>query len=356
MLGNNVISNLTFCGGRAWTDKFGSACVQREYYGAIAGGASTVYAVGCVLSNNVANIDSVAGYMTFVRCRICKNTAKWYSGLPDCSLYGCLVYDNEGAYPVHNPLRLVNCTLGPNGMANLRSVTGTPAVYNTLWFGSAGDPISPVSFYRTYFADANVATNLVALWADGCKTNAELTAVSLDATKTPVKGACEAMEAANADYLSLYPAQFAHEALVDFYGNPRILGGGLDLGAVEYDWRTDFAADLGGRLQVPMASSNVVETSARTVRLPDGQSLTVAPESAARVEVGRTFPVSVTDGTLTVAVNGTVVATFDASGEWVYRNGAADDLIVFSFVASAGGGFADLARTRSNRNLILFVR
>ena len=92
------------------------------------------------------------------------------------------------------------------------------------------------------------------------------------------------------------------------------------------------------------------------LRLTGGQSLSVAFTNADKAKVGRTFPVTVSGGTLTVTVNGEVVASLDASGEWRYEEGATDDVIVFSFAASEDGGFADLARSRSNRGVLLLVR
>ena len=356
--GGNVVSNVTLCGGYAYAEKtdLENHPADESVAAAYVTG-DTSYFVGCVISNNQAKITATANDGVYIRCRICANTAKWYAGLSDGSYYNCLIYGNQGAYPLHNPVRIVGCTLGPNGeWSSIRSVT-PGSVYNTLIYGPANDPIAKVSFYRTYYVAADFKSdNMPAVWADGSKTNAVIGELELDATKTPVKGHCEVMEAANADYLALFPAKFAHEALVDFYGNPRVLGGAPDIGAVEYDWRKDFAADLGGRLLVPMASSNVVETAEKAVRLTGGQSLSVAFTNADKAKVGRTFPVTVSGGTLTVTVNGEVVASLDASGEWRYEEGATDDVIVFSFAASEDGGFADLARSRSNRGVLLLVR
>jgi hypothetical protein len=61
----------------------------------------------------------------------------------------------------------------------------------------------------------------------------------------------------------------------DVYGNPRRSNGGMDIGAVETDWRPRYAATLGGKISVLEVSWDAVETSTPGVMLHDGNSMSV---------------------------------------------------------------------------------
>ena len=57
----------------------------------------------------------------------------------------------------------------------------------------------------------------------------------------------------------------------DFYGTPRILNGQIDIGAVEYDWRTTFNAEIGRRFKLTYASPTVTTNATGGVKL-DGDA------------------------------------------------------------------------------------
>ena len=61
----------------------------------------------------------------------------------------------------------------------------------------------------------------------------------------------------------------------DVYGNPRRSNGGMDVGAVEVDWRSCYASILGGNISIPDVSWEAVATSTPGVMLKDGNSMTV---------------------------------------------------------------------------------
>ncbi|MDD4017094.1 MAG: hypothetical protein PHV28_04035, partial [Kiritimatiellae bacterium] len=151
------------------------------------------------------------------------------------------------------------------------------------------------------------------------------------------------------------PAQFAHEALVDFYGNPRVLGGAVDVGAVEYDWRKDFAYDLTGLVTVVSAGAGVVETSAKNVRLSDSDAVTVRMSEELK-HVRRRFDFTVSSGTLTIKMGGATVATFISGGSWINPGEAGGEEIEFSFEASGESGYADLLETGSTKGFLIIFR
>ena len=312
--------------------------------------------VGCVISNNYANVDAGVGNLNLYRCRISHNTAYWYSsGSAGCRHYGCLVVGNSGAYSVHSPLLVVNSTIVSASEA-LRSAGGAANVYNSVLSFGANNNLKPVRFYRCYFRGSCIITpSDVATWGDGCVTNGEAT-VSYDSkTYAPIKGESAQLDAGNAEYLSLYPAAFAAERGLDFYGNPRILGGQIDVGAVEYDWRRDFSADIGHRMAVSEATSDVVETAAAAVRIGDGQSVVATWGGQAGRQRGREFRFAVTGGVLTVRLNGADAAQFTADGAWRWDAASDDDEIEFSFSATEEGGFADLLKTRTTDGAVIIV-
>ncbi|MDD4017545.1 MAG: hypothetical protein PHV28_06325, partial [Kiritimatiellae bacterium] len=249
-----VVSNITFTGGRTYNSSWQNTSQTNEANAAVYGVASahaSTFLIGCVISNNIANVNAGVGSVSMIRCLLANNRAVWYSSAAnECNMYTCISYGNIGAYPIHQPRTVVNCTFGPDSSDSLRDTAGNGRIYNTLVLQTGAiNTISPARFYRSFYTAINIndkPSTTPAAWDDGCKMKDDLTACDLDAARTPVKGSCDALDAGNNAYLNLFPAQFAHEALVDFYGNPRVLGGAVDVGAVEYDWRKDFAYDLTG--------------------------------------------------------------------------------------------------------------
>jgi hypothetical protein len=71
--------------------------------------------------------------------------------------------------------------------------------------------------------------------------------VETDALYVPAFDSAAA-NAANMDYVKDW------ELKGDAYGNPRRSNGGMDVGAVETDWRPNYAAILGSRTSVKEAS------------------------------------------------------------------------------------------------------
>ena len=364
--GNATIRNLTLTQGHVFTDGYQNQSKNNEYQAAAASAVtdSSNTFIDCIISNNYANIGAGLTYATLIRCRICYNVAAWYSpGAENSSLYNCIVDHNTGAYPLHHCVRVVNCTLGPGNSQDDCRYSGTAGrFYNTLMMSyiNVGNPPSPVDFYRTYcnyakqgFLEQGVPAERL---HDGCKDKTDGIQVVLGGDFRVAVDSC-LVDAGNADYLSILPANYADEAMkYDFYGNPRALGASVDIGAVEYDWRGEFTQDLGRKVVVTDASVGVVETEAKTVAIPDGGEVIVGWKDRTKAPKDRIFRFNVADGTLTVKVNGEAVAAFTANGEWTYRSGAATDRISFSFAASEEGGTAELLRSTADIGALLIVR
>ena len=153
----------------------------------------------------------------------------------------------------------------------------------------------------------------------------------------------------NNEWAYAVPAEFG--PMLDKGRGQRIYGGTVDVGPYEYDLRGDFRRDLSRKLAVTSASTNVVETAAHKVLLTDGQSVAVELAARQTKPLRMIFPFAVTDGTLAIAVNGTVVREATADGEWSYELKPGDE-VVFSF---AGSGSAELGRAVGD-GIVLMVR
>ena len=104
----------------------------------------------------------------------------------------------------------------------------------------------------------------------------------------------------------------AYQPATDAYGVQRTYNGARDIGAFEYDWRKDYAADLGGLAKVGKADPQVVETNGK-VLVKDGEiALAFAPYSGRTAKYD--IPLEVTGtGTLTVKAGDTAIATYTAT-------------------------------------------
>lgn len=294
------------------------------------------------------------------RCRFVDNAAKQIGthlnesfGAYDCVFTGA---KRGGSHVTLNVAPLVNCTFYGNGAGstwdavNISNATVWPSspsnVVNCVIFGYANN----LPYYTSCIFDSNAANvseenrgaGSVLLPGAGSEIG------GLDAEGRPLKGSCVIDVGTNMTFAA------DRYGTLDAGGGQRVYNGRVDIGAYEYDWRTDFAADIArGKMKMTDASADVTESDDETVLLGNGDAVKLVWKDQGRKPTDRFFNFKVTDGTLAVRVNGEAVATFAEDGEWKYADGAATDEIEFSF---EGAGRAELLRSKADIGVLLIVR
>lgn len=231
----------------------------------------------CIVSNNVANSGGGGAYRgaRVMRCRFFDNGSKNEGGaVANCCIYECVFDRNYGAYGVSQPYDTRGCTFGANTRGWDRSTSHCALrndpnsavwqVFNCLFLGGKKCPVKHV--YNCIMPSEGF------IYSDksGSQNHSDLiiAEITVDSNYAPTYDSAAA-NAANMDYVKDW------ELEGDAYGNPRRSNGGMDIGAVETDWRPNYAAILGSRTSVKEASWDVVATSAPGVLIPDGGTMNV---------------------------------------------------------------------------------
>lgn len=233
----------------------------------------------CIVSNNVAQNGGGGAYRgcKVIRCRFFDNgSEKEGAALADCCVYESVFDRNYGARGMSNPREVRGCTFGAGTMNwaktsekyALYSEPGQAVwpIYNCLFLGGARCPVKHV--YNCIAPSHSNGDFIYSSKSGFVHDNIIEAKVETDALYAPAYDSAAA-NAANMDYVKDF------ELDGDVYGNPRRSNGGMDIGAVETDWRPRYAAMLGGKISVPEVSWDAVETSTPGVMLHDGNSMSV---------------------------------------------------------------------------------
>lgn len=313
-------------------------------------------------------------------------------GAFDCVFTDCVAGRGGAAFGT----RLVNCTI--------RDCVGTacsPVGYNAAIYGTAVDHVTrgTLTLFRNCYAVSHVTVgahvntgsffdNLKApMQIDNSVILSRLTAFgnnlvysnclvnmtaetfdALEAARKPDTRRIDSADAAGLDAdgrpqgktaLTVDAATAtAFPAATDADGLPRVSNGTMDLGAFEYDWRPDYAEDLGSVGTVVRADAPVVEKGGQ-VFLPQGELELVLADDAQR---GRyRFPVQVTGtGTLTIRAGERVLATFvaaDGAQVFRYKTKTAGQVLTFAYALGDGDtGGALLAQASGGAGLLFVIR
>ena len=175
-------------------------------------------------------------------------------------------------------------------------------------------------------------------------------AMRVDGACTPIFGQNAGIDAGDAAYVPEWAVAFSDK---DIYGNPRVMNGRIDIGAVEADWRPAYSGLLG--------RSAVVEGVSASVRIEDGV-LTI-PSGAISGKFTRegsavaTFEIT-GNGKLSAWLDGKLVGEFTA-GTTEATLGQAVEGSTFRFAYEPGEndtGYVCLRSLGARRGMVLIFR
>ena len=142
-------------------------------------------------------------------------------------------------------------------------------------------------------------------------------------------------------------------------GVRRGLGGGVDIGAFEFDWLPRFAQDLGGRgLVVTEADNAVFENNDGLVEIPSGSLALTWTPAAQSSSCPCIFKVNVTgNGTLTVTKDGATLGTYTQGEQDVHFFGSGTMALEFAYTPGANDeGGAVLSGFSADIGTVLILR
>ena len=355
-----------------------------DYQGAAfyAESARNCYIEDCIVSNNIAAYGTI--YAAVVRrCRVIDNwgvlhssdMANSASAGHDCSWYSCIIDRNHGNATLYNPTAVENCTIG-TGNKYVWSSSSSPQVF--FWNNRTVDQSmvnSVVLGGRFYFTRKKgyedkclyttncifrPATNTVLKveCAHNTRFSVPLSESTVDADYRPVLGSFIGIDTGDA---SANRGTCDKDAL----GNPRILNGAIDIGAVEYDWRPKFAQELGRSFTMTYASPTVTTNETGGVLIPADcgtlgnlalpRCIAGTPTATGAYE----FRLRIEGGRAEVYVGGVLAEEVSGTGEHSVRLNVTDVTAEIRFVFTpdvADAGSAILhALTRAN-GFIFYVK
>ena len=248
------------------------------------------------------------------------------------ALVGCLVDEVRSATSVDEPLYCLNVTFGKNNhTAGGSGQEGT----GVLRMGSEGLAENCLFLGGTKDIPAPNLRNCIVPSEDYLKAKQEgwiregivVAEVPVDANYMPARDS----KAVDAFGLDAVPEELGE---VDLYGHPRVLNAALDVGAVEYDWRADFAAAISPSARSSVsAASPAVRLDGGVVAIPSGTLVFGRTNATAGRDAQAKFAFEVKgSGTLTLTVDGVTV------GSWTSADGAVD--YTFGYVTAARNDFA----------------
>ena len=271
-------------------------------------------------------------------------------------MYGCLIGRTYGTGALHYGRGAYNCTisdinLNSSGNSTVDAIASMQAAYpfeNCLFLGRVyARESNPVVFNRCVLLTNSIPDSVspYVTCTDCIFTNRE--ALMLDENFRPMAGSFLIDFFATTNVHAMFEGR-------DVVGGQRVYNGALDVGAYEYDWRADYAATLGGRrVSVSRADPGVVKDGTR-VRIDAGTLELLASSGITSQPTRYVFPLQVTGtGTLTVMLNGELVATFtsaDGEAEFVCRNKLPSNAFAFDYVPGAdetGSAYVGAASIRA---------
>ena len=277
MESGSKVANLTIRGGR--TNGEDKQNVDNMGGGVRATDWRTCVVEDCTITNCISKRGGAGNFTSFNRCRIVGNgssSAGSNGAGRSCFYLNCFIDGNYGSQTLGVLEGIVNCYYGAdNTTATAGADSAGPGLVRNSVFMSADNHTSTnvKSVSDIVLLTGKTFNNKDGAAATNVKYVDSVDDLLLDDNGCPTsKDSPLVDKGAEADLSSL-GITWSTEAQ-DVVGNPRVLGGTIDLGCGEYDWRSDFAAALGGSgITVTDASRNVKLNAEGKVSLGDGDRI-----------------------------------------------------------------------------------
>ena len=311
------------------------------------GTADAAYVVDCVITNNFAGRGAGLYRGTAIRCRFDGNGVLLtgtdvFNGRAWNCLFGNIVNGTE--YNLYQGGPYVNCTFYGNGSV-LHDSSTPMSVHNSVVLKRRGNNV-------TYFNCAVINTTALTD-SDTDSFSLSEAEMKLDERYAPQPGS-PLVDRGNGGYYDAFPVAVADAySKADLSGGQRIYNGAVDIGALEYDWRDDFASRISKRnLTVVEANPGVVTNGSEAVSIPPECSVTIDWDL---LESGPySFRVAATGAGVTVLRDG-VAMSGDADG--IYRFGHEGERTATHIVISCdGSSSAVIYAFRNQKGFILSFR
>ena len=352
---NATLKGFTLTGGRA-------ACVvaaddnlgnnNRFGGGVFCDDNTSCRVVGCVITDCSALCGASSYCGVMIGCVI-TNCFGGNAGRGDAGYFGryysCYIGPQGVDQSCRNPVGFDNCTLD-----TVVTTYGVPALgYRNCLMINSGLPSSvatAVSFKNCYFDTAtkeNYTARFTGATFPDCVVGPQED-FKLDANRKPLKGS-PLVDAAKSEYTD---GGWDPRTDRDAAGGQRIFSVAMDVGAYEYDWRSDIAAALGEGVAVETASPGVtLDKTTGKVKLVDGATLTgmwPTQSETRRAKYAVTAEAS-GEGALSgeLVCEGKVDETFvltDASETRKFRATGADIDFAFGFAGEGYGLLSDFSQ------------
>ena len=329
---------------------------------------NNVVVEGCIVTNCVSWRGGAGWQATFRRCRIVGNRAANSPMGRYVQLYGCYLAGNLGSDSINysglvqTHYDIVGCTFAADNGAEANGAwMPTRLSVNQLKGYKFWNNVVDMSYNASYpqvisNAYNNVISSSLRLDALQGANNAVVSheAIALGPDGVPLYGSA-----------AIDAGDFEH-ALTNLTGEtglngvPRGLGGGVDIGAFEFDWLPRFAQDLGPKnLVVTEADNAVFENNDGLVEIPSGSlAVTWTPAPRQAMNCPCSFQVNVTGtGTLTVLKDGEAFGTYTQGVHDVNFFGSGAMAFMFAYEPGANDeGGAVLSRFFASIDTTIFIR
>lgn len=351
---NAAVKGFSLVGGRS-----GNTSGNENGYGAAifcSAGDETddmAFVENCVISNNAAYGGALWG-CNLVRCRILDNTGLTRSPAgANCRYYGCVIDRNKGTKLFDRVYGFDSCTVGPdNDPTDMKGANAN--VFNSMSCAI----LNSLDLLNVSVGKSVAATNSAFLTKRYSGTSqygciiADAEALAVDADYRPIIGSNVAIDKGN---LALSGSEYAGQT--DIWGGQRVMNAVQDMGAVEADWRTRYARDLGRGNSVSAVSPEVSETEDRTLLMPSGSIAGRTREETC--DYGLVFDLQ-GPGTLNLYLGSVLVGSYATEGDGqtaTFPEIAAATEFKLEFIPEEPSAFACVRRFKiANRGSLLILR